>query len=176
MKLFKTQKWPAFFCIGLSVLFAILGVFLIVSPENEDTGAVGVVGFVLAAFLIIVGVVSLCMPTRSVTLENEKLVFTKMKFEPKNSSYASPENKTLVIPVHEVLDIQIQGNSKSKSFWAAFLGGAIGAALASNSNPDKMIIKTTKEQVIFFLPQQAANKIKSTVKINPAPVEQESGE
>ena len=118
--------------------------------------------------MLVLGIVVLVTPTRTVQLIDNKLVFEGFKFEPKNSSYADDTSKHLTISTKDIVDFQVQGQSKSSSFLAGFLGGAIGAAIAGSRNPDKLIVKTKDSQVVVFIPQVAGNKVKNSIKIEKA--------
>ena len=166
MKLYKTSKAPGVVCLIFGVIFVALGGIMFFAPDEEDMLAAAVLMIILAVFMLVVGIVSIVAPTKTITLVDDKLVFERLKFEPKNSAYADETKKILTIPTNEIVDFQVQGQSKSSSFWAAFLGGAIGAAIAGNRNPDKLIIKTKESQVVVFVPQIAGNKVKKTIKLN----------
>ncbi|MDE7106168.1 MAG: hypothetical protein K2O22_03290 [Anaeroplasmataceae bacterium] len=168
MKLYKTSKGAGIACIILSLLFIALGIVLLLNPDGEDVLVTCVMLFIFGAVVLGVGLVTTIMPTKKVTLVDDKLVFERFKYEPKNSVFADEANRSLTIPTSEIVDLQVQGQSKSSSFWAAFLGGAIGAAIAGNKNPDKLIIKTNDSQVVVFIPQVAGNKIKKNIKLEPA--------
>lgn len=165
MKLYKTSKAAGITCIILALLIIALGIVLLLNPDGEDVLVTCVMVFIFGAVILGVGLVTTVMPTKKVTLVDDQLVFERVKFEPKNSVFADETNKTLTIPTNEIVDFQVQGQSKSSSFWAAFLGGAIGAAIAGNKNPDKLIIKTKDSQVVVFIPQVAGNKIKNNIKL-----------
>ncbi|MDE6407521.1 MAG: hypothetical protein K2K48_01690 [Anaeroplasmataceae bacterium] len=165
MKLYKTSKAAGIVCIIMGVIFIALGAILLTNPEEEDYLILCVLLFILAAFMLGLGLIVVIMPTKTVELVNDKLIIDRFKYEPKNSSFA--EDKKLTIPTSEIVDFHVQGASKSSSFWGAFLGGAIGAAIVGNRNPDKLIIKTKDSQVVVYIPQVAGNKIKNNVKLNP---------
>ncbi|MDE7263040.1 MAG: hypothetical protein K2N64_00070 [Anaeroplasmataceae bacterium] len=166
MKLYKTSKAAGILCIILSAIFIVLGVILITNPDEEDYLVICVLAFILATITLVVGIVAVVVPTRTVQLVDQHLVFNHFKFEPKSSIYSDETKKTLSIPVSEIEDFQIQGANKSSAFWAAFLGGAIGAALLGNRNPDKLIVKTKDSQVVVYIPQVAGNKIKNSIQLN----------
>lgn len=166
MKLYKTSKAVGVLCFILAALFIALGVILITNPDEENYIVLCVLLFIFAAVMLGLGIMVVVVPTRIVHLTDKKLVFERFKYEPKTTQYADEAKKTLSIPVSEIEDFQIQGASKSSSFLAAFLGGAIGAAIVGNRNPDKLIVKTKESQVVIYIPQAAGNRIKDSVKLN----------
>ncbi|MDE5856630.1 MAG: DUF308 domain-containing protein [Anaeroplasmataceae bacterium] len=166
MKLYKTSKAPGIVCVIFGAIFIALGAIMLFNPDGEDLLLAAVLMFILAALMLVVGIVSIAAKTKTITLVDDKLVIERLKFEPKNSVYADETKKILTIPTNEIVDFQVQGQSKSSSFLAAFLGGAIGAAIAGNRNPDKLIVKTKDSQVVVFVPQVAGNKVKNAIKLN----------
>lgn len=166
MKLYKTSKALGIVCVIFGTIFIALGTIMLFAPDGEDLLMAAVLMFILAAMMMAVGIVSIVVPTKTITLVEEKLVIERLKFEPKNSVYADETKKILTIPTSEIIDFQVQGQSKSSSFLTAFLGGAIGAAIAGNRNPDKLIIKTKDSQVVVFVPQVGGNKVKNAIKLN----------
>lgn len=173
MKLYKTSKGSGIACAIVAVVFAALGVILLTNPADEDYLVLSILLFILGAIMLVLGIVVLVTPTRTVQLVDNKLVFEGFKFEPKNSTFADDTKKILTIPTNDIVDFQVQGQSKSSSFLAAFLGGAIGAAIAGSRNPDKLIVKTTESQVVVFIPQLAGNKIKNSIKLEKEQAELE---
>ncbi|MDE7095757.1 MAG: hypothetical protein K2O23_04630 [Anaeroplasmataceae bacterium] len=166
MKLYKTSKAPGIVLIIFGVIFAAFGGIMLFNPDGEDLVLAAIIMFIFTAFMLVVGIVSIVAPTKTITLVDNKLVIERLNFEPKNSVYADETKKILTIPTNEIVDFQVQGQSRSSSFLAAFLGGAIGAAIAGKRNPDKLIIKTKESQVVVFVPQIAGNKVKNTIKLN----------
>ena len=165
MTLYKTSKGPGIACVIVAILFAALGVILLTNPDDEDYLILCILLFILGAIMLVLGIVALLTPTRTAQLVDEKLVFSNFKFEPKNSSFADDPKKILTIPTNQIVIFQVQGQSRTGSFLAGFLGGAIGAAIAGSRNPDKLIIKTKDSQVVVFIPQIAGNKIKNGIKL-----------
>lgn len=171
MKLYKTSKGAGIACIILAVLFVALGVILLTNPDEEDFLVLCVLLFILAGIMLVLGLVVVVVPTKTVQLIDNKLVFAGFKYEPKNSTYKDAQNKNVIIPTSDIVDLQVQGASKSSSFWGAFLGGAIGAAIVGSRNPDKLIVQTQESQVVIYIPQVAGNKIKNSIKLEKEQVE-----
>ena len=166
MKLYKTSKAPGIVCIIFGVIFAAFGAIMLFNPDGEDLSLAAIIMFIFTAFMLVLGIVSVVSPTKTITLVDDKLIFERFSFEPKNSTYADETKKILTIPSSEIVDFQVQGQTRTGSFLAGFLGGAIGAAIAGKRNPDKFIIKTKESQVVVFVPQIAGNKVKNTIKLN----------
>ncbi|MDE7384571.1 MAG: hypothetical protein K2M84_02310 [Anaeroplasmataceae bacterium] len=171
MKLYKTSKGAGIACIIFAIIFIALGAILLTNPDEEDYLVLCVLLFILAAIMLVLGLVVVVMPTKTVELVDNKLVIDRFKYEPKSSTFADSVSKKLIIPTSEIVDLQVQGASKSSSILGAFLGGAIGAAIAGNRNPDKLIIKTKDSQVVVFVPQVGGNKVKNAIKLNQEQVD-----
>ncbi|MCM1130215.1 MAG: hypothetical protein NC310_04865 [Roseburia sp.] len=165
MKLYKTSKAAGIACVIFAVIFVAFGAIMLFNPDGEDLLVPAVIMFVFAALMLVVGIVPIVARTKTVELVDNKLVFNGFKYEPKNSVYLDETKKILTVPTSDIVDLQVQGQSKSSSFLAAFLGGAIGAAIAGNRNPDKLIVKTKDSQVVVYIPQVAGNKIKQSIKL-----------
>ncbi|MDE6047828.1 MAG: hypothetical protein K2M08_05910 [Anaeroplasmataceae bacterium] len=164
MKLYKTSKGAGIACVIFAIIFIALGAILLTNPDEEDYLVLCVLLFILAAIMLVLGLIVVILPTKTVELVDNQLVINGFKYEPKSSGYADSVKK-LIVPTSDIVDLQVQGASKSSSFLGAFLGGAIGAAIVGSRNPDKLIIKTKDSQVVVYIPQVAGNKIKNSIKL-----------
>ena len=173
MKLYKTSRGSGIACVIMAVIFIAFGAIMLFNPDGEDLLMAAILLFIFAALMLVLGIVVFVTPTKTIQLVDGKLVMDRLKFEPKNSVYADEAKKVLTIPTSDIVDIQVQGQSKSSSIFAAVLGGAIGAAIAGNRNPDKLIIKTKDSQVVVFVPQVGGNKVKNAIKLNQEQAELE---
>ncbi|MDE6013880.1 MAG: hypothetical protein K2G50_02920 [Anaeroplasmataceae bacterium] len=119
----------------------------------------------LGVILFCVGLVTLLLPAKVAEIVDEKLEFIGFKIEPMKSIYYDQSKKKLSIPMQDIVYVDVQSASKAGAFGAAILGGAIGAALAANSNPDRLIIQTKDSKVIVLFPQQTAMKVRKKINL-----------